>query len=364
LLRQLALRYAGTGRTVIAALAGVCGIFAAPRTWIASGIVVAVVAWSVVYATLLRGRRSPRWLLAGDVAVVAVACLTQRWTVPAEALSSNQGWVIALASITVVVYQWHTGLVEAIVAVFVVDGAFLAGVLLAAPVDLGAAPMMIGWLPVEAVLSRVLWILVRRGGRRADELTEQIERERRAEAVGAAARAEERSYLAALHDTAASTLLMVGLGGVRSSDDWLRAQAARDLATLRRSAAEDAEDLIPLLRAVIATSQVSVTADLPDSLTAPAPVCGAVCRSVHEALTNVARHAGTRFATVHAVRDNGFLAVRVVDDGAGFAPALVPAGRFGLSASIIARMEDVGGRAEVISAPGRGTTVRLEWPVS
>src|SRR5205807_2003030 len=102
--------------------------------------------------------------------------------------------------------------------------------------------------------------------------------------------------------------------------------------------------------------------ELPDSLVAPEPVCGALCGSVREALTNVARHSGTDRATVCAERDGDLVAVRIVDDGVGFAPDSVPVGRFGLSGSIVERMANVGGRAEVISHPGRGTTVRIEWP--
>ena len=50
--------------------------------------------------------------------------------------------------------------------------------------------------------------------------------------------------------------------------------------------------------------------------------------------------------------------VTVRDDGDGFDPAAATTGR-GVSSSIIARMTDAGGRAEVVSAPGRGTEVRL-----
>ncbi|MET8837871.1 hypothetical protein ABZV78_28715, partial [Micromonospora sp. NPDC004540] len=49
------------------------------------------------------------------------------------------------------------------------------------------------------------------------------------------------------------------------------------------------------------------------------------------------------------------------DDGPGFDPASVPAHRYGLRESIHGRMSTVGGRAEVTSAPGAGTRIRLEW---
>jgi signal transduction histidine kinase len=360
LVRRLAFRYAAIGRTVIAALAGTLGVVAVPR---AAPVVAAVVALSLVYSWFLVRRNGLGALLALDVVVVCAACLTQRWTVPAGAVSSNQGWVIALASITVVAYQWHTRPAVSVAAVAVTDAAFLAGVLLALPGHPGAALVMVAWLPVEAALSRLLWVLVRRGGARADRLTARAERARRTEAVARAARADELAHVASLHDNAASTLLMVGLGQVGAADPWLRAQARRDLASLGHwSIVDEKADVIPALCKVIATSLVTVTTELPDSLTAPAGVCGALCGSVREALTNIARHAGPATARVRVAGEAGRVAVEVTDDGVGVAPDTVPPNRFGVSGSIVERMALVGGRAEVSSAPGRGTVVRLEWP--
>ena len=53
--------------------------------------------------------------------------------------------------------------------------------------------------------------------------------------------------------------------------------------------------------------------------------------------------------------------IEVVDDGAGFDPAGIPAERLGVRRSIIERVEAVDGTAEVVSSPGGGTTVRLAW---
>jgi len=52
--------------------------------------------------------------------------------------------------------------------------------------------------------------------------------------------------------------------------------------------------------------------------------------------------------------------VEVRDTGGGFDPATTPG--FGLSESIVARMGQVGGQAQIESSPGMGTTVRLAWP--
>jgi signal transduction histidine kinase len=53
------------------------------------------------------------------------------------------------------------------------------------------------------------------------------------------------------------------------------------------------------------------------------------------------------------------IVVFVRDRGAGFDPELVPADRKGLAEPVIGRMQRNEGHAEVISAPGSGTEVRL-----
>jgi len=84
---------------------------------------------------------------------------------------------------------------------------------------------------------------------------------------------------------------------------------------------------------------------------------------VREALFNVFKHAGTDRAkvTVHAL-DDGSVAVRVEDDGVGFDPTEAMGRQgFGL-ASIRERLELVGGRLDVASAPGAGTRLTLVLP--
>ena len=101
----------------------------------------------------------------------------------------------------------------------------------------------------------------------------------------------------------------------------------------------------------------------------PAPVAAAFAHAVHEALSNVASHAGTGEAWVEVslpasggrAKPLGDLDVTVRDVGAGFDPARVDPARLGLRRSIIERMADWGGQASIRSAPGQGTTVSLRW---
>jgi signal transduction histidine kinase len=81
-----------------------------------------------------------------------------------------------------------------------------------------------------------------------------------------------------------------------------------------------------------------------------------------ELLFNVVKHAGTNRARVVAERTGEFVRVVVADEGTGFDVAtLEGADGFGLP-SVRERLELVGGRLGVESAPGRGTRVTVAIP--
>ncbi len=99
----------------------------------------------------------------------------------------------------------------------------------------------------------------------------------------------------------------------------------------------------------------------------PADVARALVDAALEAARNARRHGGGAGTVpdigvfVSGSTDGQGLAVVVVDDGVGFDPSLVAPQRMGLAVSVFGRMERVGGRAEVVTATGSGTTVRLTW---
>ena len=80
---------------------------------------------------------------------------------------------------------------------------------------------------------------------------------------------------------------------------------------------------------------------------------------VAEALTNVAKYAGASRATVKVTSVNGSLAVEISDDGVGGADPRSGSGLRGLSDRVAA----LGGRLDVQSPPGEGTTVRATIPL-
>jgi signal transduction histidine kinase len=89
---------------------------------------------------------------------------------------------------------------------------------------------------------------------------------------------------------------------------------------------------------------------------------GAVVAAAREAMVNAAKHSGVAQVQVYAEVEPDRLLVFIRDRGAGFDPTQVPADRLGLAQSVIGRMQRNGGSAEVRSAPGEGTEVRLEAP--
>jgi signal transduction histidine kinase len=85
----------------------------------------------------------------------------------------------------------------------------------------------------------------------------------------------------------------------------------------------------------------------------------AVLRIVQEALHNALRHARARRIVVRLGTDR----IEITDDGAGFDPARAElrSRHLGLT-SMEERARELGGRLEIRSAAGAGTTVSLELP--
>ncbi|MEY2515093.1 MAG: hypothetical protein QOJ89_2451 [bacterium] len=79
---------------------------------------------------------------------------------------------------------------------------------------------------------------------------------------------------------------------------------------------------------------------------------------VAEALTNIAKHAQARRATVHVARRDGLLCVEVADDGKGGAQPARGSGLEGLTD----RVDSLGGHLRLDSPPGKGTVVTVELP--
>ena len=196
---------------------------------------------------------------------------------------------------------------------------------------------------------------------------------RRAEREISAARAREE-IARTLHDGVLQTLAVVER---RATDPALAKMAREQERDLREylfgvaqgpGAAEGAADLGRWLRKAAARGeeafedmrvQVLVADDLPPL---PPAAVEALAGAAGEAVTNAGKHGKASKVLVYVEPDEGggvFCSVK--DDGRGFDPAATKEG-VGLTRSIRGRMAEAGGRAEVTSAPGRGTEVLLWLP--
>lgn len=322
-------------------------------------------AWSAFFIVAV-ARRGPAWpLVLADAAVIMAIVAAQRYVVPDPSIADGTTWMLPLASTAVYIpalalRPWLS---------LPTAGAVTAVYVLTVP-----HPGDAGFLIVQALVTAALMTLVRRGGRSADAVIASYLRAGQAARAEAARRTDEREQYRRVHDTALSTLTMVASGAFSGPLATLRAQAAHDLQILRAlpglpggttsgpgpGIAASLRDRLLAEAARAAPLDVAVSGT---TATPPPEVSAEIGRCVGEALRNVARHAGTGRADVSVHHAGDGLVVEVSDQGRGFDPQLVAASRRGISESIRARMEAVGGGAEVISAPGAGTRVVLRWPI-
>jgi signal transduction histidine kinase len=139
----------------------------------------------------------------------------------------------------------------------------------------------------------------------------------------------------------------------------------RNIALLLRPSMLDDLGLIPALewqaREVSRRSgvQIRVAAEnVPETL--PDPVRTCVYRVVQEALTNISRHSGAKSSVVSVRGEDGKLNLEISDDGSGFDPSRIRGlGLLGMEE----RVRQLGGRFEVRSKAGSGTTVNVTLPL-
>jgi signal transduction histidine kinase len=213
---------------------------------------------------------------------------------------------------------------------------------------------LVGLLGVGVVVAPLLW-------RTFNQL--RTEREARI-------REQERAELAAMvHDQVLHTLALIqrnstdikevqrlARGQERSLRNWLykpTASPTEKFAAALEQAAAEVEDTyaIEVETVVVGDTQCD------ERVTA-------LVAAAREALVNAARHAGVETVSLYAEVEADKLSVFVRDRGAGFDMDQVEESRHGVRGSIIGRMKRHGGRAEIRSAPGDGTEVRLTMPAS
>ncbi|HYG57398.1 MAG TPA: sensor histidine kinase [Symbiobacteriaceae bacterium] len=201
-----------------------------------------------------------------------------------------------------------------------------------------------------------------------------------------AAVAEERQRLAReLHDAVSQQLFAISmmtsavLEQVREEDKLLRRQIS-SIETMAGNAQNEMRALLMHLRPAILAGKglkegleellaafrerqsIQVRWEAGDLPPLPKGVEDHLFRIVQEGLSNVLRHAGATAVTVRLHAVNRQVRLKIIDNGSGFDPAQARSTSYGLQ-SIKERASEIGGVAEVISFPGKGTQVEVKVPV-
>jgi signal transduction histidine kinase len=145
-------------------------------------------------------------------------------------------------------------------------------------------------------------------------------------------------------------------------------QNVRRLAVELRPSALDDFGLVPAVERLTDTfrEQSGLTVDLETQLgevRLPSEAETTLYRVIQEALTNIVKHADASRVSIVLRRKPGFVMAVVEDDGGGFDPSSTRAEAVGL-AGMSERVALAGGRLQVESSPGSGTTLVAEVPSS
>jgi signal transduction histidine kinase len=94
------------------------------------------------------------------------------------------------------------------------------------------------------------------------------------------------------------------------------------------------------------------------------PLAVALYQIAHESLSNIQRHARAGHVTIRLASSNNQGRLEISDDGIGFEPEKSQAERHRGLRNIGARARSVGAQVTIDSAPGKGTTTVVTFPLS
>ncbi|EGD54983.1 MacS family sensor histidine kinase [Gordonia neofelifaecis] len=331
-------------------------------TWILFAVLSAANVWWTVGYLIGFGRRW--WFVLIEVVVSAAMMLSTEFVASADWIADNQTWPTTLwmtnAALSAALLggaRWGFAAAAAIgLTNYYVKGEFLLNFgRNATAILLAAASIALGMAASRARLVHA----------------------RLAAAIELAAASAERDRLAReVHDGVLQVLALIArrgreIGGPTEELATLAAEQERVLRQLIAAApppmpdAGTRIDLGPGLRA-LASGRIRVSAPA-EPVMVDAAVAVEILAAVGNILDNVERHAGAGAETFVLLEDlDGEVVVSVRDDGVGIEPGrlseAIDEGRLGIAQSIIGRVESLGGRAQLESAPGAGTEWELTVP--
>lgn len=245
-------------------------------------------------------------------------------------------------------------------------------------------------MSVGLIFSLALGMWITRVAERSEERAELLERLEATQAALAASHhaagvvAERERMAQEIHDTLAqgfTSVVMLAQTAQAQIEVGRPEQAADRLAQIEQVARDNlaearalvaafgpaaladatlAEALVRLGERFRAETGVQVEVVLADVGDASRDTEVVLLRAAQEALANVRKHAGARRVLLRLQREDGAVALEVLDDGQGLAPGTAEGvGLRGMRDRVAAG----GGTLDVAGEPGRGTRVRLAMPL-
>lgn len=359
---------------MVAALRGAVGVAAVASAlvgaeqpvswmWLAPALAV-VVCWTALYAMVAWTRGLGAVLVCVDLLLTAAMCLEIGKLMPAQAISGTLNWVSNITSVAVVSAQLAGFPIVSIPAGLAVTASYVAGQRLAHIGDSGLNSALI--LGAQTVFGAAVMAVAMRVERDALRAFDQLEVERTDAEVAAALREEERLEQGEIHNGPLTILAMALHADGDQLRTSLRQRAAVTRERLLQWGAAQAGGVYVRLDKRLAQpvfwyqESLRITTTFPPCSVA-ADVAEAFAESAAEAFENVVRHAGADHVHLELNEDGRSVKVKISDAGRGFDATRVPLSRLGLRKGIRERMAAVGGSATIISSPGAGTAVLLEW---
>jgi signal transduction histidine kinase len=304
----------------------------------------------------------PALLCLADAGVTVAAMVVLGAAVPAATVTTSFYWAAPLAQAVILLAGLSVpfrlgGFILALLALTYTAVVAADAGAAALPVAGGNVAGMAAYFALGAVIGRYtrrLGGVLTRAGRQAEEREAQLGVLR--------ARAEE---FRRLHDDAVQVLERAAAGEPGSPE--LRAYASRAAGRLRAAISHHPPTTGSLLGALRGVADTFAALGFAITVAGDPPAhpgeraSSLLTAATIEALDNAHKHSGANAAAVQVSGAPEGVVVTVKDHGRGFCPESARCG-FGLASSIFRRLEDGGGGAEVTSAPGAGTTVRMWMP--
>jgi signal transduction histidine kinase len=343
---------------------------------LAVGAVYASLLLSLLCSTLKRFVVGAHRLVAG-VYVVALVTWPFFLADPSQPQSGDH-WLYLLTTVATASAAIGLGVRGALVYLFVVP--FIYGIIRATPTG-GGGPWELGLFnAIYAVIlggAVLVIITMTRAASSSVDDAQGTALDRYSFAVRQHATEVERVHVDAIvHDSVLTTFLSAARAESPEEKRLAATMAANAMRHLEEAALATPDDGSTVRfrqvadRIVQAARELSVPFSIRvrslDTRILPAAQAEALYSASVQAMVNSIQHAGgpdvRRWLRVSGVQ-GGAIEIEVGDAGTGFDLDHVPGERLGVRRSIIERVANAGGEAQVKTSPGHGTVVLVRWPV-